>query len=92
MFIDLCQNKVKMQYIYENFGYFYCFGEVSAIDGQNIDVFRKLEFHLRRSMSPQLSPIELQLEFQSTRPRTSTYFQSINKSVQSVLAVTFETF
>ena len=33
MFIDLNQNKVKMQYIFENFGYFYCFGEVSAIDG-----------------------------------------------------------
>ena len=24
--IDLSQNKVKMQYIFENFRYFYCFG------------------------------------------------------------------
>ena len=26
IFIDLSQNKVKMQYIFENFRYFYCFG------------------------------------------------------------------
>ena len=57
-----------MQYIFENVGYFYCFGEVSALDAENIDVFQKLEFHLRRSSQPHLSTIESQLEFQSTRP------------------------
>ena len=60
-----------MQYIFENFGHFYCFGEVSALDGENIDVFKNLSFTCADRCHPQLSPTELQLEFQSTRPTTS---------------------
>ena len=61
-----------MQYIFENFGYLYCFGEVSVLDGENIDVFKNSSFTCTDQCHPQLSPIELQLEFQSTRPTTTT--------------------
>ena len=70
IFIDLSQNKVKMQYIFENFRCFYCFGKVSALDGENIDVFKNSSFNSADRCVPQLSPIELQLEFPSTRPST----------------------
>ena len=62
-----------MQYICENFGYICCFGEVSALDGENIDVFKNLSFTCADRCHPQLSPIELQLEFQSTRSSTSIH-------------------
>ena len=62
-----------MQYIFENFGYVCCFGEVSALDGENIDVFENSSFTCADRYHPLLSIIELQPEFQSTRPSTSTY-------------------
>ena len=31
-----------MQYIFEYFGYICCVGEVSALDGENIDIFKNL--------------------------------------------------
>ena len=63
-----------MQYIFENFEYICCFGEVSALDGENIDIFENLSFTCTDQYYPLLSPIELQLEFQSTRPSTSAVF------------------
>ena len=60
-----------MQYIFENFGYICCVGEVSALDGENIDVFKNSSFTCADRCDPQLSPIELQLKFQSTRPSTN---------------------
>ena len=33
-----------MQYIFENFGYICCVGKVSALDGENIDVFKNSSF------------------------------------------------
>ena len=61
-----------MEYIFENFVYI-CYFEVSALDGENIDVFKNLSFTCADRCIPQLSPIELQFEFQSTRPSTSFY-------------------
>ena len=60
-----------MQHIFENFRYFFCFGEVSALDGENIDVFKNSSFTSADRCDPQISPIELQLEFPSTRPSTN---------------------
>ena len=61
-----------MQYIFENFRYICCVGEVLALDGENIDVFKNSSFTLQIDVTPNyLSPIELQLEFQSTRPSTT---------------------
>ena len=62
-----------MQNIFENFRYFYCFGEVSALDGENIDIIKNSSFTCADRCHPQLSPIELQLEFQSTRPSPSCH-------------------
>ena len=59
-----------MEYILENFGYICCFDEVSALDGETIDVFKNSSFTCGGQCYPELSPIELQLEFQSTRPST----------------------
>ena len=33
-----------MQYIFENFGYICCVGEVSVLDGEKIDVFTNSSF------------------------------------------------
>ena len=33
-----------MQYIFENFGYICCVGEVLALDGESIDVFKNTSF------------------------------------------------
>ena len=63
-----------MQHIFQNFRYFYCFGEVSALD---VDVFKNSSFTCADRCDPQLSPIELQLEFPSTRPSTTTYLSKI---------------
>ena len=48
-----------MQHIFENFRYFGCFGEVSALDGENIYVFKNSSFTCADRCDPQLSPIEL---------------------------------
>ena len=48
-----------MQYIFEIFIYFGCFGEVSALDGENIYVFKNSSFPGADRCDPQLSPIEL---------------------------------
>ena len=60
-----------MQYIFENFGYICCFGEVSALDGQNSDVFKNSSLTCADRWYPLLSPIELQPQFRSTRPNTN---------------------
>ena len=46
---------------------------MSALDGENIDVFKNSSFTCAARCHPQLLPIGLQLEFQSTRPSTSYY-------------------
>ena len=60
--------------IFENFGYISCFVEVSALDGENIDVLKNLSLTCADRCYLLLSP-ELQLEFQSTRPSTNNYHQ-----------------
>ena len=62
-----------MKDILENFRYVCCFDEVSALDSENIDVFKNSSFTCADRCYPELSPIELQLEFQSTRPSTTVY-------------------
>ena len=44
---------------------------MSALDGKSIDVFKNSSFNSADRCVPQLSPIELQLEFPSTRPSTT---------------------
>ena len=75
IFIDLSQNKVKMYYIFENC---YSFGEVSALDGKKFDVLKHLSFTCTDRYHPHLSPIESQLENQSTRPSTTCHTPNIN--------------
>ena len=77
-----------MQHIFENFGYFYCFGEVSALDGENIDIFKNLSFTCTDRCHPQLSPIKLQLEFQSTFPSTIYQYKKVDYFKETVLTAT----
>ena len=41
-----------MQYIFENFGYICCAGEVSALDGENIDVFKNSQIDVTPNYLP----------------------------------------
>ena len=63
---------------------------MSALDGKSIDVFKNSSFNSADRCVPQLSPIELQLEFPSTRPSTIRDLMNINElSVNFDLEVTY---
>ena len=62
-----------MQYISENFGYIYCVGEVSALDGENIDIFKNSVSLAQIEVTPNYRSSSNKLEFQLTCPSTSTH-------------------